>query len=65
MKECTCSPSGMMSFYIVTWGCNFTSAYLRITFSLSLENEQADVGQDGRTNGSRETKLSGANGDKQ
>ena len=28
--ECTCSPSMMMFFYLVTWGWNFTSAYVRI-----------------------------------
>ena len=40
-------------------------------FSLSMENEQADAGRDGRTHlarpisHSRETKFSGANGDRE
>ena len=29
MEECTFSLSGMMFFYLVTWGWNFTSAYVR------------------------------------
>ena len=35
-------------------------------FSLSVESEQADAGRDYcRTRGSRETKFSGANGDRE
>ena len=30
MEECTFSPSGMMFFFLVTRGSNFTSAYVRI-----------------------------------
>ena len=30
IEECTCSPSGRMFFYLVTWGWNFTSAYVII-----------------------------------
>ena len=30
MGECKFSPPGMMFFYLVTRGCNFTSAYLKI-----------------------------------
>ena len=30
MEECTFSPSGVMFFYRVTRGWNFTSAYVRI-----------------------------------
>ena len=30
IEECTCSPSGMMFFYLVTWGWKFTLAYVEI-----------------------------------
>ena len=30
IEECTFSPSGMMFFYLVTRGWNFTSSYVRI-----------------------------------
>ena len=30
MEECTFSPSGMMFFYLVTRGWDFTSAYARV-----------------------------------
>ena len=34
-------------------------------FSVVVENKRADMGQDGRPNLSRETKLSGANGERE
>ena len=45
-------------------GRNPASKHQPIRFSLRMENEQADAGRDGRTR-PRETKLSGANGDKE
>ena len=38
--------------------------HTRLMPSLSVENEQADAGQTGRLNPSRETKFSGAYGDR-
>ena len=59
MAECTFSPSGMMFFYLVTRGWNFTSPYSAWVWRMSR------LTRDRTANAFRKTKLSGANGDRQ
>ena len=42
MEECTFSPPGMMFFYLMTRGWNFTSAYVRIrSINIRRQNKNA------------------------